>query len=248
VSNDYRDEAITQLVDRQYGEAGDRYTLAGFGELGELTGDGRNTLVDDGLGWYGFGLQYLTAAGLCYRLSGPAGRAGNRAKQAIVYAEDQRDFVRDHPVERGICEEFVGDAYAVAGADAASDAYERAAAAYREADVEDATEWATKPVFEAANGLILHASRNTPDETMWDDLHGSDPSTGEYLAYRARYKSRVLPRVVDRVVEEGVLHAPRGSTEHNNDTYRCPECGQSEVNWVGNEVICLDCSVRLEEK
>jgi hypothetical protein len=248
MANEARDAAITHLVDGEYAAAGDGYALAGYTELSGHADHDRDVFDPEGRGYVGYALQYLLTAALCSRLAGNDARGRNRAEQVVALAEEQRDHVRREAVEQAVFEEFVGDARAIAGAASAADAYDRATERYDEAAVDDPLEWATRPPFEAATGLLTHVSRNTSREVAWDDLHGTDPSAPDYLAHRPRYKKRAVPAVVEAVLDAGVLHPPRGTTEHNNANWACPACETNEVNWVGDEVVCLDCSTRMERR
>lgn len=68
----------------------------------------------------------------------------------------------------------------------------------------------------------------------------------EYLTHRPRFRKRRMPAVLRAVGEAGRLHPPRGTTEHSSDDWVCPACDTNEVNWIGDEVVCLDCSARME--
>ena len=248
--NPHRETAISALVERNWQTAGDAYTRAAHRDLGDGErgdGSGGDVLAPGARDRPAAGLSFLLTAGLCYRLAGAEDRARYRALTVAPLALDARDHVRDG-VARAVCQEFVADAAVIRGAeDAAADAYDRAERLYRANHPDDPLGVATDPLFDAANGLLLHASRNYRG-VEWDDLHGPDPEGEDYLAHRPRYKSRTLPEAVDRVLEAGQLHLPRGSTEYNNDTYRCPDCGEHDVNYVGGETVCLYCSVRVEER
>ncbi|MEF8908237.1 MAG: hypothetical protein V5A13_10280, partial [Haloarculaceae archaeon] len=218
MTNPHRETAVSALVDRDWRAAGDAYTRAAHRDLGDgERGDGTGgDVLDPGArDRPAAGLSFLLTAGLCYRLAGTEDRARYRALTAAPLALDARDHVREG-VERAVCQEFVADAAVVRGAeDAAAEAYDRAERLYRTYHPEDPLDAATGPLFDAANRLLLHASRNYRG-VEWDDLHGSDPDGEDYLAHRARYKARTLPEAVARVLEAGQLHVPRGSTEYNN--------------------------------
>jgi len=250
MANPHRETAISALVERDWRAAADAYTRAAHRDLGDGTredGTGGDVLAPGPRDRPAAGLCFLLTAGLCYRLAGAEDRARYRSLTVAPLALDARDHVREG-VERAVCQEYVADAAVVRGDDeAATEAYGRAERLYRANQPEDPLDAVTAPLFDAANRLLLHASRNFRG-VEWDDLHGSDPAGEDYLAHRAQYKSRTLPEAVDRVVEAGQLHVPRGSTEYNNDTYRCPECGEHDVNYVGGETVCLYCSVRVEER
>lgn len=246
MENDRRDAAITHLIDRAYDDAGEAYTLAAYVEWAGAGGHPSDVFDPEGRGYVADGLQYLLTGALCTRLAGHDDRGENRAHEARLVATDQRDHVREHPVERAAFAEFVGDALVIGDAGDAEGAYDRAAAAYKAAAPDDPIEWATRPPLAAATDLLQHCSRNTSREVAWDDLHGADPNGEKYLAHRARYKKRVFPAVVASVLDAGVLHPPRGTTEHRSDDWRCPDCETNEVNWTGGEVVCLDCSARME--
>ena len=248
--NPHGETAISALVDGDWQAAGDAYTRAAHRDLGDGQrgdGTGGDVLAPGPRDRPAAGLSFLLTAGLCYRLAGVEDRARYRALTVAPLALDARDHVREG-VERAVCQEFVADAAVVRGADeAATQAYDRAERLYDANQPEDPLDAATGPLFDAANSLLLHASRNYRG-VEWDDLHGPDPGGEDYLAHRPRFKSRALPEAIERVVGAGQLHVPRGSTEYNNDTYRCPDCGERDVNYVGGETVCLYCSVRVEEQ
>jgi hypothetical protein len=248
--NPHRETAISALVDRDWQAAGDAYTRAAHRDLGDGQrgdGTGGDVLAPGPRDRPAAGLSFLLTAGLCYRLAGVEDRARYRALTVAPLALDARDHVREG-VERAVCQEFVADAAVVRGADeAATQAYDRAERLYDANHPEGPLDAATGPLFDAANSLLLHASRNYRG-VEWDDLHGPDPGGEDYLAHRPRFKSQALPGAIERVVGAGQLHVPRGSTEYNNDTYRCPDCGERDVNYVGGETVCLYCSVRVEEQ
>ena len=247
MADTHRETAVSALVDEDWHAAGDAYTRAAHRALGDgeyggdvLDPDARDRPAD--------GLASLLTAALCYRVAGLDDRARYRALTAAPLAMEFRDYVRSG-VARAVCQEFVADAAVLRGAtDSASDAYDRAEALYHDHAPADPLDAATDPIFQAANRLLLHASRNTGHDTEWDDLHGADPASPSYLAHRAAVKRTRLPRVVDAVDRDGFLHVPRGSTEYNNSTYRCPDCRGHDVNYVGGETVCLDCSVRVERR
>ena len=245
MGNPHRETAVTALVEENWHTAADAYTLAAHRDIG----DGEDwTILDPGTRERpAFGLAYFLTAALCYRLAGADDRARLRATTALPLAIDARDNLREG-IERAVFQEFVADARAVAGdTEKADTAYDRAAALSRTHAPDDPVETAGTPLFSAANRLILHASRNTGLEVRWDDLHGSDPDGDGYLAHRAEYKRRQFPRIVTAVLDAGQLHVPRGTTEYTNETYRCPDCGEDDVNWVAGETVCLHCSVRVVE-
>lgn len=245
MANPHRETAVSALVDKDWRGAGDAYTRAAHRALGD--GDHGGDILDPGSrDRPARGLASLLTASLCYRVAGLENRARYRALTVAPLAMDFRDNVRTG-VARAVCQEFVADAAVLRGAtDSASDAYDRAERMYHEHAPADPLDASTDPIFEAANRLILHASRNTGLDVEWDDLHGSDTGDPSYLAHRATFKRERLPRVVDAVERAGVLHVPRGSTEYNNSSYRCPDCDGHDVNYVGGETVCLDCSVRVE--
>lgn len=244
-----REEAVRALVDREPAHAGDLYSLVGRGVLAgrEAEGHDRDLLADDAT-YAGYGLRYLLLAAFAYRAAGSDRRARLRAREGTAVAADYAS-VFETDAERACCFEAMGDFGAAAGlADDGSDAYDRAVELYREADESDPLSRATDPLFEAVRLGPQQAARNTSHRFDWDDLHGSDPSSGEYLVHRARFKRSRMPAIASTVAEAGFLAPPRGTTEHNNAVYVCPECGRSEVNWIAGMEVCLDCDVPMQEK
>lgn len=249
---DRRDGAIRALIDREPATAAERYALVGHGAFAGLEAEGRDTYDPGRSGWVGHALKYLLLAGAAHRAAGADTRAARVCHAGRLLATDLRDHAFEYGVQRAVAEEFRGDFGVVGGEAVAGEggggAYDRAAAAYREAAVEDPVDWATTPLFSAATEGASQIARNGPAAFQWDELHGDDPASPGYLAHRAEYKSRRLPRAVAAVAESGVLHPPRGSTEHNNDAWVCPVCGRGEVNFVAGERVCIDHSRRLERR
>ncbi|MEF8843484.1 MAG: hypothetical protein V5A62_17975 [Haloarculaceae archaeon] len=243
----HRDAAVGALADREYERAGDRYTRAAWTDLAGGAAD-RDPFEPEERGTVGVGLGFLAAGIVAYRVAARDRRAKRRTVEGVAVARDLRDAVFGDPVQRACLTEFVGDLRAAAGLEATG-AYESAAGAYEAAAPEAPVEWATTPLFEAANRTVQQVSRglsNGEIAVAWDDLHGPDPEDGgAYLAHRARYKTRRFPGLVERAVDAGHLAAPRGSTEYGNGSYRCPACDSNDVNWVGDDILCLRCSTRL---
>jgi len=244
----HRDAAVGALADRAYERAGDCYTRAAWADLAGGEAD-RDPFEPERRGTVGVGLGYLAVGTVAYRVAGRDRRAKRRAVEGVAVARDLRDAVFEAPVQRACLAEFVGDLRAAAGLDAA-EAYESAAEAYEAAAPEDPVDWATTPLFEAANRTVQQVARGLADGEIavpWDDLHGPDPGDGgAHLAHRARYKARRFPGLVERAVDADHLAAPRGTTEYGNERYRCPACDSRDVNWVGADTLCLRCSTRLD--
>lgn len=247
---DDRDAAIAAIADRAYERAGDAYTRAAWHRLASPR-EGLDPFEADERGWVGVGLEYLTAAALSYRVAGRESRASRRAVEGVAVARDLETAL-EHPGQRACLREFVADFRVVGDVGDADAAYEAAVEAYEAAGdaVDDPRSWGTRPLFEAAAAGIKQVARGLADGEIavtWEDLHGSDPAQpGAFLAARPRYKRRRLPSLVERAVEAGHLAAPRGTTEYDNATYRCPACSSTDVNWVGGSTLCLRCSTPME--
>ncbi|PSQ43154.1 hypothetical protein BRD17_06810 [Halobacteriales archaeon SW_7_68_16] len=248
---DYRDAAIRALAEDRYDRAADRYTMAANAEFAGLQGSGRAALPTDrpgetppeGYGWVGEALARYLLAAVCYRLAGAESRARNRALAGELVATDQR-AVLDDPALRAACHEFAGDLRVVGDRDGAGEAYDRAIAGYEAAEVDDPGAFTARPMMQAGTDAILQLSR--PDDLAWDDLHGSDPAG--MMRRRVEFKRSRLPSLVAARLDAGKLFAPRGSTEYDNGTYRCPECGANDINHVASAVLCLRCNATIEEK
>lgn len=242
-----RDAAIRALIDREPERAGDLYTLTARGALAglEIECRDRDTLGEDAT-WAGHGLGALFLAGACYRAAGRSARATTRATEGIAIATDYRDSIVGTTAERACCEEYRGAFGAVGNVETGG--FDRAEELYAEATVEDPVSVATDPFFDGLRKATEQTARHTPAAFEWDDLHGGDASDSSYLAARPRFFRRRLPTVLDHVADAGRVAPPRATTEHNNADWRCPDCGHSEAHWVAEEVICLDCDVRMVEK
>ncbi|MFC7068863.1 hypothetical protein [Halobaculum lipolyticum] len=244
-----RDEAVRALVDRDPARAGDSYTLVGRGVLAgrDAEGHDRDVLGADASSG-GYGLCYLLLAAFAYRAAGADRRARLRAREGTAVAADYAS-VFDSDAERACCFEAMGDFGAAGGlSDDGADAYDEAIELYRGADEPAPLSRATEPLFEAVRLGPQQAARNTGHAFDWDDLHGSDPASVDYLAHRARLKRSRVPRIAATVADTGFLPPPRGTTEHDNAVYVCPECDRSEVNWIAGTEVCLDCDVPMRER
>ena len=245
-----RDAAIAALAERRYERAGEEYTRAAWQRLADPR-EGLSPFEADDRGWVGRGLEFLTAATLAYRVGDRETRASRRAVEGVAVARDLETAL-ERPAQRACLREFVADFRVAGDVGDATAAYDDAVAAYETAAeaVEDPRDWGTRPLFEAAAAGLKQVARgleNGEIAVTWEDLHGSDPARpGDFLAARARFKRARFPSLVERAVADGHLAAPRGTTEYDNATYRCPACGSSDVNWVGDATLCLRCSTPVE--
>lgn len=246
----HREAAVGALAAREYERAGDEYTRAGWRVLADPR-PGQDSFTPDENGWVGHGLGYLVTAALAYRVAGRADRAVRRGVEGVAVARDLHNGL-DHPVQRACLTEFAADCRTAGGLDGADEDYEEAAGDYEEAAVDDPRRWATTPLFEAAAGPLKQVARGLADGEIaitWEDLHGPDPSDpGDFLAHRARYKRQRFAERCERAIDEGHLAAPRGTTEYDNASYRCPACGSTDVNWTANLTLCLRCSTPAERR
>ncbi|SDJ49591.1 hypothetical protein SAMN05216226_10488 [Halovenus aranensis] len=249
-TTDVYDEAVASLAAREYETAGDQYARAGWQILAEPRPE-RDPFVADSKGWVGKGLGHLVTSALCYRVAGNAMRATDRATEARAVATDFR-AVLDHPAQQACLLELVADAHTAGDLGETADTYAEAVEAYREAGraTEDPQFRSTTPLFQAATTVLQQVARSTANGEIpitWDDLHGGDPSSpGQFLAHRAKLKRQRFPTLVESAVDDGYLAAPRGTTEYNNATYTCPACDATDVNWVGDSVLCMRCSTPME--
>ena len=248
----YHADAVTALAARRYDKAGDAYTRAAWRTLAGPRPE-QDPFEADEKGWVGAGLQHLVTSAVCYRVADRADRGENRGIEAKAVATDLQT-VLEHPVQQACLQELAADARVAGGLDGATDAYQTAEEAYREAgaSIDDPQYWSTTPLFQSAAGPLQQVARSTADGEIaisWDDLHGADPANpGQFLASRAQTKRQRFPALVESVVESGHLAAPRGTTEYNNATFRCPNCGSNDVNWVGDDTLCMRCSTPMEDQ
>jgi hypothetical protein len=214
---------------------------------------GQGPFEADEKGWVGDGLASLVRSAVCYRVAGRPERATHRGVEGVAVARDLQS-VLDHPIQRACLDEFVADCKTAGGLDGGREAYETAADAYREAAGPDTDPqyWGTTPLFDAAAGPLQQVARTTANGEIavpWEDLHGADPARpGDFLAHRASVKRQRFGELVERVAGEGVLAAPRGTTEYDTDHHRCPACGSTDVNWVADSTLCLRCSRPTESQ
>ena len=238
--------AVAALADRRYETAGDAYTRAGWSVLADPRDD-HDPFAPDDRGSIGDAPRHLLTAALCYRVGDCPARATRRATAGIAAVGDLGATMAT-PLQAACFDELAADFRVAGGLNGAADAYADAADAYRAAadgSTEPQTVGAT-PLFLAAAAPAKQLARTLENGEIaieWEDLHGSDPSApGDFLAARAEYKRQRFPSLVDGCVENGVLAAPRGTTEYATDHHVCPACGSRDVNWVANSTLCLRCS------
>jgi hypothetical protein len=244
----HRERAVAALAAREFERAGDAYTRSGRRVVADPREErNRNPFEPDEKGWVGRGLSALMTSAVCYRVAGRTDRATRRGVEGVAVTRDLETALAE-PVQRACLREFVADFRTVAGMDGADEAYDDAAAAYEDAgeSIDDPQYWGTTPLFGAAAAPLKQVARgpaNGEIAVKWEDIHGSDPSDpGAFLAHRARYKRQRFAGLVERVVDDGLLAAPRGTTEYDTDHHRCPHCGSTDVNWVADSTLCLRCS------
>ncbi|QAU12131.1 hypothetical protein EKH57_04905 [Halorubrum sp. BOL3-1] len=247
----HHDAAVDALAVREYERAGNRYTRGGRRVLADPRPE-IDPFEPDEKGWVGQGLQQLLAAAVAYRVAGVDGRATQRAVEGIAAARDFETAL-ERPGQAACLAEFVADFRVAGGLDGAEAAYDAAAERYDTAGekIESPQALATTPLFGAAAATIKRVARGQADGEIaikWEDLHGADPSRpGAFLAHRAQFKRQRFAGLVERAVDDGHLAAPRGTTEYNNETRECPNCGSNHVNWAGTGIVCLRCSTPTEE-
>jgi len=238
--------AIDALARRAYTEAGDRYTRAGWSVLADPRPD--SDPFDPGdRGWVGTGIKYHLIATLCYRVADQSATARFRAVETVAAAGNLARQT-DHPAQEACFEELRADCRVAGDLSGASDAYDTAIETYKSASsaTDDPKSLSTTPLFQAAAAPLKQVARSLANGEIaidWGDLHGADHTNpGRFLAARPEYKRRRFPKLVDRLLDEGYLAAPRGTTEYATDHHQCPHCDSTDVNWVGDQTLCLRCS------
>lgn len=232
------ERAIRLLASERFDAVADAYTMGAYGHLAGYEGFGRD--MTDERSSVGDGLRHLFLAGTCARIAGDDATTRNRALQGVLIATDYRRRVTG--VEAAACDEWIGHLRTLAGSpEKASEAYDRAQAGYESAASDDPAAATTRPLLQAGTDLFTQLSR--PDDAAWDDIHGDG---SEPLARRVRFARSSLAGYLEAREREEHLHAPRGSTEYGNDSYRCPECGSNDINHVTGTVLCLRCDARTE--
>ncbi len=248
----YYEEAVSALADRSYNTAGDALARAAWRTLASPRPE-QDPFEADEKGWVGDGLGHLVTSAICYRVAGRPARATNRGVEATAVAADFRTTL-DRPAQQACLRELSADARLAGGLDGTEEAYRVAAEAYRGAaeSIDDPQYWGTTPLFRAAATPLQQVARSTANGEIavaWEDLHGSDPAApGRFLASRVETKRQRFPTLLESVVENSYLAAPRGTTEYNSATYRCPNCGSNDVNWVAENVLCMRCSAPTEQE
>lgn len=244
------ERGVAALADRTYEQAGDAYSRSGWSLLAAPRAE-LSPFDADERGWVGRGLRSLAVGAIAYRVAGEQSRATRRSVEGVAVAKDLRNALTE-PAQQACLLEFVADFHAIGDLSGVAEAYEIAATAYREGEIDSPQTWGTTPLFEAAAEPIKQVARSSANGEIavkWEDLHGSDPDQpGAFLAHRPRYKRSRFPSLLETVCEEGYLAAPRGTTEYNNEQYECPDCGSRDVNWTGDSTLCMRCSRPMERR
>ncbi|MFC7057012.1 hypothetical protein [Halovenus salina] len=249
-AEDYYEGAVDSLAAREYESAGDQYARTAWQTLAEPRSN-QSPFASDSKGWVGKGIAHLVTSAICYRVAGNAKRAADRGTEAYAVASDFRATL-DHPAQQACLLEIAADARAAGDMGGVNNAYADAAEAYREAGtaVDDPQFRSTTPLFQSATTLLQQVARSTANGEIpitWEDFHGGDPSSpGPFLASRATLKQQRFPELLASIIESRYFAAPRGTTEYNNASYTCPACDSSDVNWVGDSVLCMRCSTPME--
>jgi hypothetical protein len=243
----HRHDAIIALSQNKYRDAGDAYTLAGYGRLSGLSDRGRELFDPEDAPWAGYALESFFLAAICYRLSDGEARARNRVGQGILIASDLRDNILETPVLAAACDEWIGTFRAIAGDDdRAATAYDRAVKGYEDADPDDPVSVTTEPLLQATESGVRQLTRPNDENVKWDNIHGSAPE--QALSHRVQFFRSRVPTAIQSRINEQTLHAPRGSTEYGNDEFHCPDCGSHDVNYVADTVLCLRCDSPTERR
>jgi hypothetical protein len=242
----HHEAAVEALANREHRTAGDEYTRAAWTGLAEPR-RGQSPFDLDEKGWVGTALGRLVVSAVAYRVAGAEARATRRGVEGATIAEDLR-ATADRPVQKACLAEFAADFRVAGDLNGATDAYETAERAYESAadSIDSPQYWGTTPLFEGAAAPLKQVARgqaNGEIAVTWETLHGDDPNeAGAFLAHRANYKRQRFASLVAAAAEDGHLAVSRGTTEYNNDTYRCPNCGSTDVNWVADNILCMRCS------
>lgn len=248
--DDQRTAAVDAVAERSYEQAGDEYTRVAWSSLADPH-EGQHPFETDEKGWVGEGIRFLAAAVVAYRVAGLDERATHRSVEGVAVARDLERTL-DHPIQQACLAEFVADFRLLGDVGDAAAAYTDAAEAYEAAgdSIDAPRQWATTPLFEAAAATLKQVARGTANGEIavtWEDIHGSDPSEpGAFLAQRPQFKRQRFPSLLARAIDDGHLAASRGTTEYDNASFRCPNCGSTDVNWVADRTVCLRCSTRAE--
>jgi hypothetical protein len=141
---DHGDRAVRLLGTERWPAVADAYTMGAYGLLAGYEGFGRDMTAERSS--VGDGLRQLFLAGTAARLAGDDARARNRALQGVLVATDHRRRVDG--VDAAACLEWTGHLRTLAEHDdKASDAYDRAAAAYESTAPDDPATATTRPLL-----------------------------------------------------------------------------------------------------
>lgn len=188
---DLREEADELRSEREFAEAGDKYTLAAYGILKESgLKSGYNPEFSEGL-------YLLLNSALAYRLDGNLERCRNRCRVGILIAEDAKEFIFEkHSAEKGLYNEYVGDFRLVGDTGDYDEAYGEAREFYE--DVQNPLAWQAEWTFEI-NFVFLQSLA----DSVGQEIEDYEKVHTESLIARIEYKREHFPGIVDEVLEQG---------------------------------------------
>lgn len=182
----HRNQADEKRRNKEFGVAGDEYTVAAYVALGKSELRGTADISR--------GLSCLMTAAVCYRLNDESSRGVNRCKQGILISEDLRDNIFEDDLGQGAMWEHIGDFRNIGGLDGAKDAYETAKKIYSSSG--NPMEYTCTEEFDAIITIIDRLAESTEYDTNWEKFQSTQLE-------RIRCKMTEFPSIIDAVLQDG---------------------------------------------
>lgn len=190
-----------------YAIAANYYTAAYHESMGESRTPPQVSSEDSSIGMdlteFGYGIESLLRAALCYRLGSEPRRAENRCREGIVVVEDVCEHERgfDEPARQGLCREILGDLKLVGGLGEYEREYAAAEGKYSPYDdTHRQVQWQAEPEFEFVIGFALELADAVGYEFGDRERHRI---LARSLDDRIAFKRDRYPTILERVLDAG---------------------------------------------
>lgn len=204
VTNWYVQFARTQRQNQNFTIAGNYYVAVGHGHLMGFRRLPENITDEDAsppsvsMAQFGYGMKYMLAGVLCYRLGDLPHRSRNLCNRASLLLSDIREEEYTARPKIGLCYEIEADFMTVANMSGSEAAYENAVHYYEDTDSD--LGWQMEDAFDDFTLLVEELADSVGYEI---DDEARERFRRLSLRDRIEYKREHFPDIIDRVIEVG---------------------------------------------